>query len=67
MSPASVQPYHLQPDILKFVCMYILMCAGLMPEGLVCVRVVLFLIKSDISAFWVGRARRNQLNGKKKE
>lgn len=67
MSPASVQPYHLHPDILKVVCMYILICAGLMPEGVVCVCVVLFLIKGGVSGFWVGRARRNQLNGKTKE
>lgn len=54
MSPASVQPYHLQPDILEVMCMYILICAGSVPEGTICVCVFLFLIKGGISAFWVG-------------
>lgn len=34
--------------------MYILICAGSVPEGMVCVSVVLFLIKGGVSAFWVG-------------
>lgn len=53
MSPASVQPCHLQPDILGVLCMHILICAGSVPEGMVRVCVALFLIKGGISAFWV--------------
>lgn len=54
MSPVSVQPCHLQPDILEVQCMYRLICAGSVPEGMVCVCVLLFLIKGGISVFWVG-------------
>lgn len=54
MSPVSVQPCHLQPDILEVMCR---ICAGSVPEGTVCVCVFLFLIKGGISAFWVGEER----------
>lgn len=67
MSPASVQPCHLQPDILEVVCMYILICAGSVPEGMVCVCVFLFLIKGGISAFWVGEEWSEKESAERKE
>lgn len=34
--PVSFQPCHLQPDILEVQCMFRLICAGTVPEGIVC-------------------------------